>query len=252
MKTGKYLIFTVSFWSIATFLMFLLGLRYDHWDQVIIRYIYFPIAGLLITSAKTLIYHSEPFRRITYPLIAVVVLSALASFVTAIILNPITFLILNIDVTSRHLEKMSTGTLHFGFLYLLWSVLYFRLSGRSLLRKEAPENKECMDRIGVEDQGRMRVISVDDIECFAASGDYVEIHLADKSYLKKETISALEALLDSRKFRRVHRSTIVNANKISGIEAKGSGAYSLTLASGRVVSSSRSYRSVIMDLKSGK
>ncbi len=249
MKAKKYLIFTMVFWLIAALLMFLNGLRFPHWDQVIIRFLYFPIIGLLVTSAKTLIYQSEPFRRLDQPVIAVILMSVVAAVLTAAILNPVTYLLLNLDLADRPFEMFYTGTIFFGLFYLFWSFLYFQLGGRPLLGPAAGANKNYVDRIGVDVRGRIRTIPVDDIECFAASGDYVEILLPDKSYLKKETISGLEALLDPRRFFRVHRSSIVNADKLSRIVARGSGTYDLTLASGRVVSSSRSYRSVVIDLK---
>jgi hypothetical protein len=252
LKPKKYWIFTIAFWMIAALLMFLHGLPSDHWDRVIIRFLYFPILGLLITSAMTLIFQSETYRRLRNPIIAVTLMSVVAAVLTAAIINPVTYLKLNLDLANRHLEMLYTGTIFSGLFYLFWSFLYFQLDGRPLLGPATSASKDYVDRIGVEDRGQIRTIAVDDVECFAASGDYVEILLLDKSYLKKETISGIEALLNPRKFFRVHRSTIVNADKLSSISAKGSGTYDLTLASGRVISSSRSYRSVVMDLQSEK
>lgn len=249
MQARKYWTFTIVFWLIAGLLMFFNALRVDHWDRVIMRFFYFPILALLVTSAKTLIFETEAFRRLRYPLVAVVPMSILASILTAIILNPLTYLLLGIDLRQHHLQLMSTGTLYFGLFYLFWSFLYFQLAGRPLLGSAPAPATGGIDHLAVDDRGETRHIAAADIECLAASGDYVEIRLAGESHLKKATISSLETLLDPTRFRRVHRSTIVNADKVTRITPRGSGAYQLTLESGRVVGSSRSYRSVVMALK---
>jgi DNA-binding LytR/AlgR family response regulator len=76
----------------------------------------------------------------------------------------------------------------------------------------------------------------------------VEIQLPDQAYLKKGTISALENLLDPEQFKRVHRSTIVNTHCVEGTTARGSGTYELSFPSGRKVSSSRSYLTIVQNL----
>ena len=124
------------------------------------------------------------------------------------------------------------------------------MDGRPLLGAPVAKNSgNYINKLGVDDNGQVRVLPVSDIECVTASGDYVEIHVADSSFLKKETIAALENLLDPHTFCRVHRSSIVNANKITGITSRGSGTYALSTASGRVVTSSRSYRNAVKDLR---
>lgn len=247
---GRYLTFLLAFWLIAALLMFLNGLRSDHWNQVVIRFFYFPIIGVLFSAALTLIYRSEPFRQLSRPwaLIAVAMLSAVASVLTATILNPVTFLLLGINIAERHLEIMSTGMVTFWVGYAFWSFIFFQLEGRPLVGP-LPRAPSYVDVIGVEDRGKITTLPVGDVECFLASGDYVEIHTSGRQFLKKETIAALDALLDPERFLRIHRSAIVNADHVESIKAAANGTFDLTLKSGRTLASSRSYRAAVQALK---
>lgn len=249
MQAGRYWVFTLTFWLIATLLMFFRALHVDHWLEVSLRFFYMPVLGLTITAAMTLVYQGETFRRMRRQLLAVVAMSAAASIITAGILNPVTYLLLGLEIRNRIFEQISTGALYYWLFYLLWSVLYFHLDGRPLLGEAKTDRHNPVARISVEDRGRVITISVADVDCFTANGDYVEIHVPDRSYLKKVTIASLEDLLDPALFRRVHRSTIVNLHRVARISARGSGAYELELASGRTVTASRSYRTVVKGLE---
>lgn len=247
MRGKTYWIFTVVFWACAGLLLLLQALPIDHWFSVRIRFFYLPVIGLLMTSALTLILDSRWFGRARIPLLWTVAFAAVASLVTASILNPITYLIMGLNIAERHLELMSRGMVDFGLFYLLWIVLYLELAGRPLFGNRSV--RAAAQQIDVEDRGQPRSIDLGEVECFLASGDYVEIHLRDQSFLKKITISALEHLLDEQKFPRVHRSTIVNSGRVKGVRSCGSGVHELTLASGRVVKASRSYRNVVHALR---
>jgi two-component system LytT family response regulator len=73
-------------------------------------------------------------------------------------------------------------------------------------------------RIVVKDGAKVFVIPVERLDYAEAQDDYVALHSEGKSYLKQQTISSLEASLDPRQFVRIHRSYIVNLEKISRIE----------------------------------
>jgi len=248
MPAKRFWIFTLSFWLIAGTLVFVNALAIDHWNRVAMRFMYFPILGVLIVSAKTLVYDSAAYRRLRHPLLAVLGLSAAGALITAIILNPITYLLLGLDLRENHIQRMLTGALQFSLFYLLWSVLYLELDGRPVLG-DSTGSGEHLDHLEVDDRGESLRIPVTDIEWLAAAGDYVEIHVKDRRYLKKATISSLESLLDPRVFRRIHRSTIVNSRRVTRINGGGGGTFELTLDSGRVVTASRSFRSVVEELQ---
>ena len=75
-----------------------------------------------------------------------------------------------------------------------------------------------LERILVKDGSRVHVIPVDKIDYIEAQDDYVAIKVEGKSNLKQQRMSELEKLLDPTKFVRVHRSYIVNLERIARIE----------------------------------
>ena len=80
------------------------------------------------------------------------------------------------------------------------------------------ERNKPLDRILVRDRANVYIIAAEDIVYFEAQDDYVGIHTREGSFLKKETLSRLEKLLDARQFIRVHRSYLLNISYLSKIE----------------------------------
>jgi two-component system LytT family response regulator len=70
----------------------------------------------------------------------------------------------------------------------------------------------------VKDGARVHIIPVDKLDYAEAQDDYVELHSQGKSFLKQQTISSLEAALDPQRFVRIHRSIIVNIERVAKIE----------------------------------
>jgi two-component system, LytTR family, response regulator len=73
-------------------------------------------------------------------------------------------------------------------------------------------------RIVVKDGTRVHIIPIGQLDYAEAQDDYVALHSAGKTYLKQQTISSLESSLDAGRFVRVHRSYLVNLDRISKIE----------------------------------
>jgi two-component system LytT family response regulator len=80
---------------------------------------------------------------------------------------------------------------------------------------------ERPQRIVVKDGTRVHVIPLDKLDYVEAQDDYVALHSAGKSYLKQQPIASLEAALDPARFVRIHRSTIVNLERVARIEPYG-------------------------------
>ena len=74
------------------------------------------------------------------------------------------------------------------------------------------------ERVVVKDGAKVAIIPVDKLDYVEAQDDYVALHSQKKSYLKQQTISSLEGALDPRQFVRIHRSCIVNIERIAKIE----------------------------------
>jgi two-component system LytT family response regulator len=99
--------------------------------------------------------------------------------------------------------------------------------------------------INVKDRGQIFRVDVDSIEHIEAAGDYMCIYTGDNSLILRETMKDLERRLDPRVFQRVHRSTIVNLDKVRQVKPHTNGECFLVLESSAQVKVSRSYRDVV-------
>jgi two-component system, LytTR family, response regulator len=86
------------------------------------------------------------------------------------------------------------------------------------LARAARPPREYLQRIVVKDGARVHIIPVERLDYAEAQDDYVSLHSQGKSYLKEQTISSLEAALDPERFVRIHRSAIVNLERVEKIE----------------------------------
>ena len=88
-------------------------------------------------------------------------------------------------------------------------------------------------------------MKVDEIDWIEAADYYVQLHVGDKTHLLRETMNALEARLDPDKFQRIHRSAIVNLERIKELQHTGAGDCSVILRDGSVLKLSRHRRAKI-------
>ncbi|WP_407351961.1 LytR/AlgR family response regulator transcription factor [Luteimonas sp. R10] len=98
------------------------------------------------------------------------------------------------------------------------------------------------ERLAVPDGQRLRMIRVADIEYVRAQGNYLELHLEDRTLLLRETMAGFLRRLDPRWFVRIHRSRIVRIDMVDQIEPYGAAQYWLRLRNGVCMTSGRSYR----------
>jgi two-component system, LytTR family, response regulator len=89
------------------------------------------------------------------------------------------------------------------------------------LAAEARSPQERPQRIVVKDGTKVHIIPLDKLDYVEAQDDYVALHTAGKQYLKQQPIAEVEAALDPAAFVRIHRSTIVNLERIARIEPYG-------------------------------
>jgi len=76
----------------------------------------------------------------------------------------------------------------------------------------------------------------------------VHLHTAKISPMVRQTLSAMETQLDPRKFRRIHRSVIVNVERIRELQPLFSGEYSILLEDGTKLTLSRNYKDKLFEL----
>jgi len=103
-----------------------------------------------------------------------------------------------------------------------------------------------LPRLVAKDHGRFVLIRPEEVDWISSAGDYVEFHTRGRAYLVRQTISDLEEQLDPRTFVRIHRTTIVNVDRIQEIEALPQGDFSVRLESGTLLRLSRSYRARLL------
>jgi two-component system, LytTR family, response regulator len=107
------------------------------------------------------------------------------------------------------------------------------------LKQAARPPGQWPERIVVKDGARVHIIPVAQLEYAEAQDDYVALRSGGKSYLKQQTISSLEESLDPLKFVRVHRSFLINLERVSKIEPYTKDSRLAILASGAQVPVSR-------------
>jgi two-component system LytT family response regulator len=95
-----------------------------------------------------------------------------------------------------------------------------RQSVRSVVSAARP-TEEPAERILVRDGSRVHVIAVDKLDYVQAQDDYVCLHAEGKQFLKEQTLAELETVLDRKCFVRIHRSYIVNIERLMRVEPCG-------------------------------
>ncbi|MEJ2791100.1 MULTISPECIES: LytTR family transcriptional regulator DNA-binding domain-containing protein [unclassified Pseudoxanthomonas] len=96
-----------------------------------------------------------------------------------------------------------------------------------------------LERVPVREDERVVLVDVDDIVWIKASGNTVRLHLADRVHELRETMAALAARLDPRRFARVHRSAIINIRRVKDIHPWFNGYHVVTMDTGQQLRMSR-------------
>lgn len=105
------------------------------------------------------------------------------------------------------------------------------------------------ERLAVKTSSGVTFVRTDEIDWIDAAGNYVRLNTRDgDSHLLRETMRALEDRLDPKRFVRVHRSTIVNVERIREIRAQTHGEHLILMTNGQRLTLSRSYRDRVHDL----
>ncbi len=101
------------------------------------------------------------------------------------------------------------------------------------------------ERMVVRSGGRVLFVKTSEVDWIEAAGDYVTLHVGKKSLLMRETITEMERKLGSNGFARIHRSTIVNAERITEMRALDNGEYRVLLRDATELKLSRNYRQAL-------
>ncbi|HKU77553.1 MAG TPA: LytTR family DNA-binding domain-containing protein, partial [Pyrinomonadaceae bacterium] len=99
-----------------------------------------------------------------------------------------------------------------------------------------------LKRLTIKLTGRSILLPTDEIDWIETHGNYVKVHAGRESHMIRGTMQSLETKLDPEKFVRVHRSVMVNVEKIKEIHPRSNGDQDLLLQNGQQVVLSRNYR----------
>jgi two-component system, LytTR family, response regulator len=108
--------------------------------------------------------------------------------------------------------------------------------------KNSVSQKDYLTRLMIKVSGRVVLLKVGEIDFIEADGNYAKLHVGRKSHLLREKMHDLEGQLDPAKFVRIHRSTIVNVDRIKEMHPHFNGDYIVVLEDGRQLRLSRSRR----------
>ncbi|HSR66137.1 MAG TPA: LytTR family DNA-binding domain-containing protein [Xanthomonadaceae bacterium] len=127
-----------------------------------------------------------------------------------------------------------------------------RLQGEARLL-DAPEEGapveavERPERFLVRKLGREFLVAAADIEWAQAAGNYVNLRVRGHDYPLRSTIAGIEARLDPARFARIHRSYLVNLDRLASIEPLDTGDARVHMDDGAVLPCSRRYRAVLRE-----
>jgi two-component system LytT family response regulator len=102
--------------------------------------------------------------------------------------------------------------------------------------------RSFIERLPVRSRGRITFVQMKDVEWIAAAENYSELHVRGESYLVRSTLQSLEARLDPRAFRRVHRSALVNLEHVRELRPFSHNDFIIVMKDGAQVRMSRRYR----------
>jgi two-component system LytT family response regulator len=119
--------------------------------------------------------------------------------------------------------------------------------GRALERAKekifrAHGNPKKLERLAIKGIGQVAFVKVSEIDWIEAADYYACLHVGAKTHLLRRSMAELEVELDSAIFCRVHRSTIVNLERVRGLKLSEDGEYDVLLESGARLRLSRRYR----------
>ena len=104
-----------------------------------------------------------------------------------------------------------------------------------------------LQRIAVRQNGRVLFITLDEIDWIGAADNYVCLHCGAETHILRETMGELEARLAPARFVRIHRSAIVNIDRIKELRPWFRGDYRVIMSSGAELTLSRSYRHALRE-----
>lgn len=117
------------------------------------------------------------------------------------------------------------------------------------LLAQAATGRELISRVAVKTGERTIFVKVERIDYVESAGNYVVLHVGKENHVVRETLSAMEGKLDPKKFIRISRSTLVNADQIKELQPLFKGEHAVVLHNGKQLTMTRGVRELQEALK---
>jgi len=111
----------------------------------------------------------------------------------------------------------------------------------SLLRELRPAPK-FLERLVIRSGGRVTFLRAEEIDWIGAAGNYLEIHAGKQTHFLRETMNGMESRLDPQRFLRIHRSTLVQVERVRELQSTFHGDYEVLLRDGTRLTLTRNYK----------
>ncbi|MBW8813382.1 MAG: response regulator [Caulobacterales bacterium] len=115
------------------------------------------------------------------------------------------------------------------------------------IARYAPTAQQPVRRLVVRSPGQLLFVAPSDVDWIEAASYYACLHVGPATHLIRRTLSELERDLGDESFARIHRSSIVNLDRVEGLELHSAGEYEVVLKSGVRLRLSRRYRKPLQD-----
>jgi len=145
------------------------------------------------------------------------------------------------------LRAFETGALDY-LLKPFDDTRFRRVLDRAKAKRAYPQalHRQTISRFAIKNRGQTLFLPASKIDWIEAASYYACLHVGDATHLVRRTLQELEQGLDERAFVRIHRSIIVNLERVRGLELQDSGEYEVLLDSVRL-RLSRRYRKRLQD-----
>jgi two-component system LytT family response regulator len=110
-----------------------------------------------------------------------------------------------------------------------------------------PSQSRAAERLVVKSQGQVLFLNIADIDWIEAAGYYACVHIGSDNHILRRSLAELEQDLGEDRFIRIHRSSVVNLERIGSLALQASGEYEVVLKSGARLRLSRRYRKRLQD-----
>ena len=112
----------------------------------------------------------------------------------------------------------------------------------SRLLEARNDKSDPIRRFMIKGHQQITFVKAEDIDWIEAAGNYLELHVGKETHLIRQTMKSIESRLDEERFLRIHRSTIVNLDRVHDLRQTFNGEYEVRLTTGQKLTLSRSYR----------